>query len=68
MSDPEIVTVADIRKAGHCVSGARRWFAAYGLDFRTFLKNGISVEEFLGTGDTLAEKVVEAKRKRESDG
>lgn len=68
MSDPDIITIADIRKAGHCVSGAKRWFAAYGLDFRTFLKKGIPVEEFLATGDGLAEKVVELKRKRESDG
>ena len=60
----ERITITDIRLAGNCVSGARRWFEAYDLDFRDFLQNGIPVEKFLATGDALAVQVVERKRAR----
>lgn len=58
------VTITDIRAAGFCVDGARRWFAAHGLDFRHFLKNGIAVEDFLATGDSRAAVVVERMKAR----
>lgn len=59
------ITITDIRAAGHCVSGARDWFARHRLDFRAFLKNGIAEEEFLATGDSLAAEVIKHKRERE---
>lgn len=59
------VTIDDVRKAGHCVAGARRWFDAHGLDFRKFLKEGIPVEDFLASGDALAQQVVDRKLTRE---
>lgn len=65
----EIVTIADIRKTGHCARGIRRWFDGHGLDFQAFLKNGIEADVLLGTGDALAEQVVSAiRQKRDSDG
>ncbi len=60
------ITVSDTRLAGHCVSGVREWFKAYNLDFRDFIKNGIDAEEFLATGDALAERIVALKLEREN--
>ena len=53
-----IVTITDIRRAGYCASGARRWFEARGYDFRDVLKNGVSAEALLATGDAMAERSV----------
>ena len=55
-----IVTVQDIRDAGHCVAGTRQWFAANNLDFRDFLLNGMAATEFAKI-DGLAEAVVQRK-------
>lgn len=60
------ITITDIRLAGHCVSGTREWFAAYNLDFRDFIRNGIDADVLLATGDGLAVQVVERKIERES--
>lgn len=59
------ITITDIRMAGHCARGVKSWFNAQGLDFRKFLREGISEEEFLATGDGQAIDVVEHKRMRE---
>lgn len=61
-----IVTITDIRMAGHCVSGARDWFKAYDLDFRDFIRNGMDSDILLATGDGLAKQVIERKLEREA--
>lgn len=61
-----IVTITDIRLAGHCVSGARQWFNEYDLDFREFIRNGMDSEVLLATGDALAKQVIDRKIERES--
>lgn len=61
------ITINDIRAAGYCASGARRWFEAYGLNFRDFLANGISAEALLATEDALAVRVV-ARKEGSPDG
>lgn len=61
-----LITITDIRLAGHCVAGARDWFNAYGLDFRHFIRHGIDADVLLATGDALAEQVIERKIERES--
>jgi hypothetical protein len=58
------ITIDDVRQAGHCVAGARDWFGRHGLDFRDFIRNGITEERFLAAGDALAVEVVRAKRGR----
>lgn len=63
--DDPIVTITDIRLAGHCGAGAYDWFKAHDLDFRDFLRNGIRASVLLATGDALAEQVVARKRERE---
>jgi len=53
------ITMNDVSKAGHCAKGARAWFRRHGLDFRDFLKNGISAQDFIDKGDALSAQVVE---------
>lgn len=52
------ITINDVRKAGHCVSGAREWFRLKGLDFRDFLKNGMPAADFVATEDPYAIEIV----------
>lgn len=64
-NDPNIIDIDDIRRAGHCVSGTKKWFDAQGLNFRAFIKNGgISADVLLATGDGLAKQVIDRKRER----
>ncbi len=53
-----IITIDDIRKAGHCAKGARRAIEAAGADFRAFVKDGMPAPQFLALGGGLAEGVV----------
>lgn len=62
------ITITDIRKAGFCAKGARRWLEGYGFDFRDFLKNGAPVADILATGDGQAQQVVEIKLRNAADG
>lgn len=54
-----IIRVHHVRRAKLCSKGMRAWFARYGLDYGSFLKNGIAEEALLATGDAFAKKVVE---------
>ncbi|AUR88724.1 hypothetical protein NVP2117O_46 [Vibrio phage 2.117.O._10N.261.45.E9] len=53
------IHLADLRRAKHCSSGARKFFAAHGLDWQEFIKNGLPEEDFLNTGNRLAIDMVE---------
>lgn len=66
MADPVIIYMDDIRRH-HCVSGIRRWFNATGLDFRSFVQNGIDAAQLLATGDALAVAVVEDTIRRRTE-
>ena len=59
-----MVTVRPIhgQKIGLCVSGQRRWFVRHGLDFRTFVKEGLPEKAFEGIEDDNLRKVLEAAR------
>lgn len=59
-----IASTADQRAAGICVAGAETWFARYGLNYRTFCREGYPVEVLRATGDPLAEKVCKAAEAR----
>lgn len=59
MTDP-IVRIADIRRAlpgQTCSRGIRGWFKANGLDYGSFLNNGIPASALAATGDTYGLKV-----------
>lgn len=60
-----IVRMADIRAARMCSSGARDFFARHGLDWPSFLKDGIPAEDLIATGDAMAAQLVEVARGRE---
>jgi hypothetical protein len=59
-----VITITDVRRAGYCASGAKRWFTDHGFDFRDVLKNGVSAEAMLATGDAMAERVVAGALRR----
>lgn len=54
------ITVDDIREL-HCARGIKQWFDNAGLDFKSFLKDGIDAKTLLDTGDALAIRIVERK-------
>jgi len=60
-----VITIGDINAAGYCARGARRWFEGYGFNFRDIIKNGITAEDLLSTGDAHAERVVAARLARD---
>ena len=63
MSDDFIITARDLQSKGFCiVPGVRDFFRTYGLDFKDFLKNGISASVLLSTGDGMAVTAVERVR------
>lgn len=64
MSSDVIVTIDDVRAVGLCVNGSRAWFERHALDFRTFLRDGVTVDTLLATNDAMALRVVEHARAR----
>lgn len=57
-----MVTMADLRRAKCCSSGARDFFQRHGLDWNAFLKEGIPVDTLAAIDDAMAQQVVEAVR------
>ena len=53
------ITMADVMAAGHCPSGARRWFHEHGLDFHAFMESGIDAAAFIAAGDDIARQIVQ---------
>lgn len=58
------ITMTHVRKAKMCSKGARAFFKKHNLDWATFLKDGLPIEDIEGTGDAMALKVVEVARER----
>lgn len=57
------VTIKHIRQSGLCMSGAREWFAANGVNWNTFLDEGVTLEFAEKIDDAFSEMVCEAARK-----
>lgn len=49
-------------RPGLCARGARAWAAAHGLDWGSFVREGIDAELLTATGDAMALRVVEHAR------
>ncbi len=64
--DP-IITINDIRLAGHCPAGAKTWFSDNGLSFKDFLNDGgWPASRLMQVRDNgLVVQVVERKRARD---
>lgn len=59
-----IVLHSDLIACRFCNKGSRKFFEKHGLDWATFVKEGIPEEKLLATGDAMALQVVEAARGR----
>lgn len=62
------VTIKHIRQTGLCMSGARNWFAENGVDWNTFLEEGVTLDFAEKIDDAFSELVCEAARKDFEDG
>lgn len=67
MSDP-LVTTKHMRAAGICVRGAREYFAQEGLDWRTFVREGLPASVFEATQSAVAMRAVAIARKEADHG
>lgn len=60
------------KRQGFCRSGARNWFRSNGIDWRSFVKDGVPAETLEATGDGLALALVkwarECEQKELTDG
>lgn len=54
-----IITIRDARKLKYCSRGIREFYDRHNLDYSDFIKNGISCNDLLKTGDSMAIKLVE---------
>lgn len=66
MNDP-LVKIHHIRAARLCMGGARRWFAARGLDWAAFLRDGLPASVLSQWGDPLAERAIDEAKKESAD-
>ena len=59
------ITLKDFRACGVCTH-SKHWFAQHGLDWRTFVSQGLPLSTFRATGDqeTLIDRLELAARKR----
>lgn len=69
MSGRLIVTIEHLytvptwtKRVGYCGQKSREFFAAQGLDWLTFVREGIDAEVLLATGNALAAHLVEHAR------
>ncbi len=62
MTTAILVTMEHVRIAKLCSRGARAWFRHHGLDYITFIKDGLPVEVIEGTNDALGRKVADIAR------
>lgn len=46
------------RELGYCNRGTREFFARHGMDWPTFLREGLPASAFEATGDAMALKLV----------
>lgn len=58
-NDKVIVTMKHIRMAKMCSRGTREFFLRHGLDWSSFLKEGIPAHKLADTGDAMALHVVD---------
>lgn len=60
-------TVDDLARVGACPAGIRRWFTARadnlpdGLDFRSFIREGMSLETARSLNDGIVDRALAAK-------
>lgn len=55
------ITIEDARRAGYCVRGLKYWCVERGIDFKSFVKNGIDVDEIEGFKDAHIQRILAMK-------
>jgi len=58
----DLVTIADVRKAGYCVKGTREACRLRGIDFNRLVKAGIPVDELKDMDDAGVQHILRVKR------
>ncbi len=57
-----IVRMEDVRAAGLCTRGAKRWLEGRGLRFRVFLNHGMPLADLEAMNDGMGNKVAQYVR------
>lgn len=57
-----------LRQSRTCMKNSRMWFAARGWSWSEFVLHGRPVEDFIATGDPLAQPAIDAALKETTDG
>jgi hypothetical protein len=58
------ITVADCLNAGFCLRGQKAFCRNHGIDFRTFVRDGMDEEEFAGIDDANLSRVIAAMKQK----
>lgn len=67
-STPDRLTIDDIIRAGGCARGVRTWFnsrggTVAGINLKTFLAEGIPIEEARALNDGLVNRAISLKER-----
>lgn len=68
MTQEVTVTMRHVRAAKICALGSRTFFERHDLNWKDFVKNGISSERLEAIGDPIALKAVAAARAENNGG
>jgi hypothetical protein len=60
-----LVNASDVIRAGYCNKAARQWFAKRNLPWMDFIRPGVSAKMLSTYEDALANRVIEAARRRQ---
>lgn len=64
MTEPVIVTMRDVRAIRGCARGARAFCQTHGINWTSFLENGVDAEVLDATGDHEALRLTAHARQR----
>lgn len=59
-----LVKMEHVRASKMCSRGARAFFQRHNLDWNTFIREGLPIEQIEATGDAMALQVAEVARGR----
>lgn len=62
--DDDRLTIDDCTRAGYCASGVRRWCHSRGIDLKTFLRDGLSLDEARSLNDGLVTRALALKENK----
>jgi len=62
------IQIRDVTKHGYCVSGIKYFCRLHGIDFKSFVKNGIDVENVIDIDDAMLKQVLNKIIKGDVDG